>query len=112
MNMDENEQPRMAEEPQLPQAASTSCENPGGFQLNVHDTLASINNNMGKMASLLEQMCQQNPKVDKPSQSERPTGTKRMSTADHDAHESELESDCETSTIRSCKREATTSRNN
>ena len=56
---------------------------------------------MGKMASLLEQMCQQNPKVDKSSQGERPTGIKRMSTADHDAHESELELDSETSTIRS-----------
>jgi hypothetical protein len=97
MNMDENEQSRMAGEFQLAQAPSTSCENPDGFQPNVHDTLASINNNMGKMASLLEQMCQQNPKVDKPSQGERPTGTKRMSTA----HESELESDSETSTIRS-----------
>ncbi len=99
MNMDENEQPRMANE--LPQAASTPYGNQGGFQPNVHDNLASINNNMGKMASLLEQMCQQNPKVDKSSQGERPTGIKRMSTADHDAHESELESDSETLTIRS-----------
>ncbi len=76
MNMDENEQSRRADEFQLAKAPSTSCENPDGCQPNVHDTLASINNNMGKMASLLEQMCQQNPKVDKPSQGERPTGNK------------------------------------
>ena len=86
---------RMAGKFQWAQSPSTSGENPDGFQPNVHDTLASMNNNMGKMASLLEQMCQQNPKVDKPSQGEHPTGTKRMSTA----HESELESDSGTSNI-------------
>ena len=70
--------------------------NSAGFRPNVDDTLANINNNMGKIGSLLEQMCTQDAHVDKPLQGKCPMDRNRMSTLDNTD-----ETDSETSTFRS-----------
>ena len=72
--------------------ANTSQEDASVSQTNVHDTLTSININMGKMANLLEQMCTHTLDANKPLQGERPTGTKRKPTADQE-YESERDFD-------------------
>ena len=85
---------------QTQEVGTPNCANSAGFRPNVNDTLANINNNMGKMTCLLEQTCTQNAHVDKPLQGERPTGRKRTSTLDN-TYESDYGSDSETSTFRS-----------
>ena len=77
-------------------SASKSQANTAVIHTDVHDTLTNININMGKMASLLEQICSLQSDVRQPLQGERPTGTKRRPTAKRlQGLDSERESDSE-----------------